>query len=419
MYWCFEFVKPDRVSFRGRVARGLLGAALGMCLLGSLEGSLEAQGQGGTQDFPQDPELQKLLQEAGQEAEQGMAETKTAKGGPGWLNAFNPRITAFGDFVFHYADDQILDDNGDNVANRFSLREAELDMRADIDPYAKGVVILAFGEESPGEYVTEVEEAYATFETLPYNLRLKIGKFRPWIGLDNRLHTHDLPYTDRPLVTREFFGDEGWSDAGMNLDWLTSLGDASSLTLGYTIQNGEGTQILAGSVSTKPSQLARAEYFTEVGTASFFQAGASLLAGPSDADGGTTRLWGADFLYKWRPEQRRDLHSVVFQGEGYLLDRDTSGQKVQSVGAYSNLLWQFDQNWYLGVRGDWTEFADQDSGHVWGASAWLSYYSSEFLRIRVGIEHTDDPRGLPDTQAFLQLTFVLGSHPTEPYWVNR
>lgn len=415
MYEYRELAGPGGVPLGRHVGRGLLCIALGLIS----RASLAAQEAATKQVESQDQELEKLLEEARQEAKQGMAETQTAKGGPGWLNAFNPRITAFADFVYHYADEAILDDNGDNVANRFSLREAELDMRADIDPYAKGVVILAFGEETPGEYVTDVEEAYASFDTLPNNLRLKVGKFRPWIGLDNRLHTHDLPYTDRPLVIREFFGEEGWSDAGMNLDWLGSLGGDTGLTLGYTIQNGEGTRVVEGAASTKPTQMVRAEFFTEVGAASFFQAGASLLTGPSDDQGGMTLLWEGDLLYKWRPEERRDLNSLVLEGEAYYLDRELLGEKIHSSGAYSDLLYQFDQRWYLGLRGDWTQFADRDSGDAWGASAWISYYTSEFLRVRAGIEHTDDPRGIPVLQAFLQLTFVLGSHPAEPYWVNR
>ena len=44
----------------------------------------------------------------------------------------------------------------------------------------------------------------------------------------------------------------------------------------------------------------------------------------------------------------------------------------------------------------------------------LSYYTSEFLRVRVAM-FTDGDQIRIDGQ----LTFVWGSHPIEPYWVNR
>ena len=49
-------------------------------------------------------------------------------------------------------------------------------------------------------------------------------------------------------------------------------------------------------------------------------------------------------------------------------------------------------------------------------SAYLSKYTSEFLRFRAGggyAPSTGQVTGLA------QLTFVWGSHPVEPWWVNR
>ena len=54
----------------------------------------------------------------------------------------------------------------------------------------------SFGEEG-----VEVEEGYITFPTLPGGLLMKVGKMRAAFGKVNTLHTHVLPWTDRPLVT--------------------------------------------------------------------------------------------------------------------------------------------------------------------------------------------------------------------------
>ena len=62
---------------------------------------------------------------------------------------------------------------------------------------------------------------------------------------------------------------------------------------------------------------------------------------------------------------------------------------------------------YIGLRVD---NMDED----WQYAAYLSYYTSEFLRLRAGAA-TDLDTWIADAQ----LTFVWGSHPVEPYWVNR
>src|SRR5205085_78631 len=115
------------------------------------------------------------------------------------LNEFNPRMVVAGDLVGRLAagHDKTLVE-GKAVDDRISFREAEIDTRADIDPYAKGVVIFAFGESDPGHFEVDLEEAYFTLESLPYNLKLQAGRYRVPFGRMNALHTHDLPQTTRP-----------------------------------------------------------------------------------------------------------------------------------------------------------------------------------------------------------------------------
>ena len=59
----------------------------------------------------------------------------------------------------------------------------------------------------------------------------------------------------------------------------------------------------------------------------------------------------------------------------------------------------------------------------WAIGAYVSFYTTEFLRFRIGYEHRERPStnggdGDLDT-FFFQLTFVFGSHPVEPFWFNR
>ena len=96
------------------------------------------------------------------------------------------------------------------------LSEVEAAFQAIVDPYAKADFFLAAGPEG-----AEVEEGYITFTTLPGRLLLKAGKMRAQFGKVNTLHTHALPRTDRPLVTRNLVGgEEGLGDAGISLSQL-------------------------------------------------------------------------------------------------------------------------------------------------------------------------------------------------------
>ena len=62
------------------------------------------------------------------------------------------------------------------------------------------------------------------------------------------------------------------------------------------------------------------------------------------------------------------------------------------------------------------ENADTDS-----YAAFWTYYTTEFLRLRLGYEHSESD--VPELDglgtAWFELNFVFGSHPVEPYWVNR
>ncbi len=63
----------------------------------------------------------------------------------------------------------------------------------------------------------DLEEGYITFTSLPAGFVAKVGKFRSAFGKINTLHTHVLPWADRPLVTENLLGgDEGISDAGLS-----------------------------------------------------------------------------------------------------------------------------------------------------------------------------------------------------------
>src|SRR5262249_43544748 len=59
------------------------------------------------------------------------------------IGAMNPAISVDGNFVGRIDNQKIFLQEGDRLDNRMLLREAEVDMRAPIDPYADGVLITS------------------------------------------------------------------------------------------------------------------------------------------------------------------------------------------------------------------------------------------------------------------------------------
>ncbi len=351
-------------------------------------------------------------------------------------NLYNPAITVFGDLGAS------LSTNSDNDAfNRFNLREFELDARAAIAPFVDGVFILSFGEEidstDQGTDVstnTDLEEAYLSFHSLPFDLTAKVGKFRNAFGVNNVLHTHDLPQVTRPLATQAFLGPEGLGTVGVSVSWLVPNPWDQFIELTGEIVNadgGEESPILGGPDAVNPAYLAHLKWFTDVGDYGSLELGGSYLyARTAPNTNFDANVFGVDATLKLPDENAPDLRSFLWQTELYFADNDVlesdGGFRNSSVGAYTFAQYQFDKNWYAGVRFDYTEFPNDEfrgpGDRDWAVSPYLTWYLTEFLRLRFEYQHREfeTAAGWDDENNFLlQFTFVIGAHPPHPYWVNR
>src|SRR5688500_17110393 len=108
---------------------------------------------------------------------------------------FNPDVAVVTDFVASVSGH---DDRDNEAYNRFDVREAELDLRAAVDPRADGVLIVAFerdvhnpifpeaGEDEEEEGVessVSLEEAYLFLHDFGVpNLTAKLGRFHVRFG---------------------------------------------------------------------------------------------------------------------------------------------------------------------------------------------------------------------------------------------
>lgn len=357
-------------------------------------------------------------------------------GGSG--NAFNPEITVFLD-----AGGSVSSEGRNKALNRFNLREVELDLRAAISPTVDGVLIVALAEEIESERngdvtidrAVELEEGYLNFHTLPHDLALKVGKFRNVFGRNNLLHTHDLPQVTRPLAVQAFFGPEGLATTGASLSWLVPNPWDKYVEGTVEVFNSDGgdeSPILGGPNADNPAVLAHLKFFDDVTDTSSLEVGGTYLFARTSGDQDfNANVFGVDVTYHWTDPDPSSFRSWLFQAEALWSRNDIDlgpfqSRRNTSFGAYAFAQYQMGQNWYLGLRGDYSEFPNSETRSVSdfdiALSPYVTVYLSEFIRARLQYEHRwlDFRRGSSEEDAvFLQFTGVFGSHPPHPYWVRR
>jgi hypothetical protein len=204
------------------------------------------------------------------------------------VNAFNPQITVFGNFLAR-TDDQPVYLEGDPTADRIddtmSLRGAELDFRAAIDPWADGVLILSSEAELPGEFETGVEEGYFTLKKVPLldaapgGLKLKVGRFRPAFGRFNKIHLHDLPSVHYPNSFATFLGEEGYIQDGFSGQFfLPSPSNSSTLEGTLELLGGGDLPLAEDARASELAGLAHVGWFNELADAHSLDLGASCCS---------------------------------------------------------------------------------------------------------------------------------------------
>ena len=332
-------------------------------------------------------------------------------------NAFNPSITAFGDVLYSAS----LHKGTLNPTSTPWVRSLELDVRSDVDPFAKAVAVIAIEQHDPivleethhdhahheeaesedtdtheehSGFSVVPEEVYIDLVALPAHFSARIGQQLLPFGVTNRMHPHDWPWPQMPLPFATLIGDHGVSDVGAVLNYRVHNPWDKALTLQGGLVSGAFFDTDLSDPS--PGWLGRAELFDELGAI-------ELGLGVSAMGLGSQRLEGADLLLRWRGNSWR---SVVLIGE--LIREGAQGDSAAGdLGWVGTLQFQPTRPLYLGVRVD-------GLGKDTGYGGTLSYYTSEFLRLRLATFTDGDHMRIDG-----QLTFVWGSHPVEPYWVNR
>jgi hypothetical protein len=351
---------------------------------------------------------------------------------------------------FLNGDDPDLGASSGRHALGFTAQEVELALSAIVDPYFRGDVFLTI----PNLEGIEVEEAFATTTSLPWNLQLKAGSFRSAFGRQNGQHLHVQDFTRRPLINAAFLGPDGLRGPGVQVSWLAPLpffltlyGEAFSIRADApVVQEGE-IGAPAGSFGAdgarRPVVLAEAKAFYPFGDEWSVYGGINFASGKSPGlafprsggeavtagAGRESQLYGADLYVKWKPANVvQGYASLALQGE-VIIRHFGGGDTLPDEwdgGAYAQAVAQVARRWFIGVRGDLIGIPTSSlTARTVRVGTSLTWQGSEFARVRLYAEAERANLGsaalLGEVQpswapaAFLQLEFSIGAHGAHPF----
>ena len=337
----------------------------------------------------------------------------------------------------------------DPRVNGFTLQNLELVLDGAVDPYFRAQANLIFQIDSEGESNFELEEAYAETTALPGNLQVKAGQFQTEFGRLNPTHPHAWSFVDVPLVNGRFFGEDGLRNPGARLSWLTPTPFYSELFLAVQNSFGETAfsfgsdhdgQLLFGRPAVDRDLDSFGELlFTPRYAVSFdlsstvtLLAGASAAVGPNASGGDTaTQIYGVDAYLKWKaPNHHGGFPFVAWQTEAMVRRYEAGAydgsdptqpqplpaETLTDYGFYSQLTCGFRKGWVVGLRGDWVGSdtgalePDPDRDARWRVSPNLTWYPTEYSKLRLQYNLDDREDEGVDHSVWLQMEFTLGAH---------
>ncbi len=230
-----------------------------------------------------------------------------------------------------------------NKDKGFNLNYAEIAMHSVVDPYFE---VFANFHLHPNKF--EIGEAYVQTTSLPYALRVKAGKFKSNFGRINSKHQHSWHFDSQPIIYKTLFGPGGISDAGVQLQWVAptdtyimagveAMQGTNSKSFGDTEENNLYVGYLKSSV--------------DVGDDLSILGGLSFAHGKNSENNTTnpTNVYGVDLTLR---EQLGSYSALTWQSEYLYRNKDIGTNHDKQAGLYSELIYQYNNNYSAGFRYD-------------------------------------------------------------------
>jgi hypothetical protein len=327
------------------------------------------------------------------------------------------------------------------TGNNLDVRTGEFGFSAAVDQLMRGYFLAAAHGED-GKYFYEIHEAWVQFPFLPFNMSLKAGTMFMDLGRINRIHAHDRPFTQAPIIHQRLFGWESLFDTGAEVSILLPWSFITQeLVVGATNGKKWGHAHTEGIPKNNPLGYFHLKNFYYLGNNWGTQFGITGIRFEPDANSKNTKnVFGFDIVFKWN---QSNLKAIEIMSETWVQEETTASsftttsQNLQSNPEVKKKLWgtyvfadyKFHQQWSLGARYDFmSDLSLKDSNgnparfQVDGITLQSTFHSSEFGKIRGSVErrYTFD-ESLSSDQAtreyryYLQFIGILGSHPAHTY----
>jgi hypothetical protein len=339
------------------------------------------------------------------------AATPVLGGATGMAKALNPDIGMIGNFIGGAGHNAIAS------SPSLSLRESELSLQAVVDPYARADFFISIGSDSAG-----VEEGYLTFPALPGGFLAKVGRMRTNFGKLNPLHSHVLPWIDRPLIVTDLMGgdpgesDAGIKDEGLAISRILPAPPGVFLEGSAEVYQGNSGSLFHASNRGDVSSFFRLRGYGDLNDSTNLEIGSSYARGHNDAGPGLlTQLAGLDATLRWKPLRRAIYHSFIARSEFVWSRREEPVETQHAFGYYASGDYQLARRWFTGARFDWAERARDASLHDNSQSIVLSYWPSEFSQIRGQLRRTRYAEGSTANEILFQFQYSIGAHGAHPF----
>lgn len=337
----------------------------------------------------------------------------------------------------------------------FGLNETELNFSANIDPYFRGVAIMAVAPEGG----IEVEEGYFQTSALPSGFTLKGGRFFSGLGYQNEQHQHAWDFRDAPLPYKAFLGNQLKQD-GVQLKWIAptdlfmefgaELAGGDKFPGSDGNKNGIGGSSLFGHLGGDLGESAA----WRTGISHLWTSAKNRSYTDTDSLGGTvtntftgrSKLLAVDGVLKWAPNGNSTYRNFKLQGEYFRLKQDGTltyddtaqatpqfgttrqgGFQSDQSGYYVQGVWQFYPRWRVGYRYDALRYGTLNNGVLGlGPTAadmpvlashnptrntlMFDFSATEFSRFRLQFAADKSRLGVTDNQVLLQYIHSLGAH---------
>jgi len=321
----------------------------------------------------------------------------------------NPDLSAIGDFRSSYT----------STASRkveTYLNELELQVTSVVDPYARAEFLFSFGKDlTTGDLGIELEVGTLTSTSLPYQLQLVLGKFKPQWGKVNVLHPHYFSFVDFPKMISNFFDEEGMFMEGLSVSWLAPVNFYQEFVLEVGRVGSEPNASLVQGNNDRLLYTTHVKNFFDLSDDATLEIGLSALTGPNRY-GYSTGMAGLDLTLKWKPLQFNTYKSLTWQNEVLMNKARISGMDiVQTFGAYSYVEYQIERRWFIGVRYDYSGLTDDEQQKEQAGTLLLRFQPTEFQILALQYQYSDWNHAKGISQVTLRAIFGIGRHAAHAY----